>query len=89
MTGAAGRLLDWLEAHDPELDAVSRAARAAITLPVAAAIGFLFGTGQTPLFAIFGSIALLVIVDFPGNRGGRGATAGSAERRAGSCCAPT
>ncbi len=67
----ARHLLDWLEARDPELDAVRRAARAGITLPVAAAVGFLFGTGQTPLFAIFGSVALLVIVDFPGNRGGR------------------
>ena len=28
---------------------------------------------QTPLFAIFGSIALLIVVDFPGNRAGRAA----------------
>ena len=47
------RLLDRLEAHDPELDAVRRAARAGVTIPVAAAVGFLFGSGQTPLFAIF------------------------------------
>jgi len=71
VTGAARRLLDWLETKDPELDAVRRAARAAITLPVAAGIGLLFGTGQTPLFSIFGSIALLIVVDFPGNRSGR------------------
>ena len=28
---------------------------------------------QTPLFAIFGSIALLIVADFPGNRAGRAA----------------
>ena len=71
MIGVARRLLDWLETKDPELDAVRRAARAAITLPIAAGIGLLFGSGQTPLFSIFGSIALLIVVDFPGNRSGR------------------
>ena len=84
MTAVARRLLDRLEARDPELDAVRRAARAGITLPVAAGVGFLFGTGQTPLFAIFGSIAMLIIVDFPGNRGGRAvAYAGLASAGAG------
>ncbi|WP_099025415.1 FUSC family protein [Mycolicibacterium palauense] len=65
------RALDWLESRDPELDALRRAARAALVIPVAAGIGFAFGGGQTPLFATFGSIALLVMVDFPGNRSGR------------------
>ncbi len=36
------------------------------------ALAFLIGSGsQTPMFAIFGSVALLVIVDFPGNRPAR------------------
>ena len=41
-------------------------------MPIAAAIGFAVGTGsQTPLFAIFGTVALLVTLDFPGNRPAR------------------
>lgn len=65
------RALDRVENRDPELDAFRRAARAAMVIPVSAGIGFTFGNGQTPLFAIFGSIALLIVVDFPGNRAGR------------------
>jgi hypothetical protein len=41
-------------------------------LPIAAAVGFAVGEGsQTPLFTIFGSVALLILVDFPGNRPAR------------------
>ena len=65
------RLLDHIEARDPEHDALRRAARAALVIPLSAGIGFAFGHGQTPLFSIFGSIALLIVVDFPGNRAGR------------------
>lgn len=65
------RVLDRVENRDPELDAFRRAARAALVIPVSAGIGFSVGNGQTPLFAIFGSIALLIVVDFPGNRSGR------------------
>lgn len=65
------RLLDHIEARDPEHDALRRAARAALVIPISAGIGFAFGHGQTPLFSIFGSIALLIVVDFPGNRAGR------------------
>ena len=44
----------------------------AIVLPIAATVGFAVGGGsQTPMFAIFGSVALLIIVDFPGNRPAR------------------
>jgi hypothetical protein len=58
--------------RDPERDALRRAVRAAIVLPIAAAVGFAVGGGsQTPLFAIFGSVALLIMVDFPGNRPAR------------------
>ncbi|ANW66892.1 FUSC family protein [Mycolicibacterium tokaiense] len=65
------RGLDRIENRDPELDAFRRAARAALVIPVSAGLGFAVGDGQTPLFAIFGSIALLIVVDFPGNRAGR------------------
>jgi uncharacterized membrane protein YccC len=71
MNSAVRRALDRLESRDPELDALRRAARAGLVLPVSAGVGFLFGGGETPLFAIFGSIALLIVVDFPGNRSGR------------------
>lgn len=57
--------------RDPEHDAFRRALRAGIVLPVAAVVGFAVGGSQTPLFAIFGSVALLVIADFPGNRPAR------------------
>ncbi|MDT5180691.1 MAG: hypothetical protein QOJ95_4889, partial [Mycobacterium sp.] len=41
-------------------------------LPLAAAVGLAVGSdSQTPLFAIFGSVALLITVDFPGNRPAR------------------
>jgi uncharacterized membrane protein YccC len=46
--------------------------RAAIVLPIAAAVSFAVGGGsQTPLYTIFGSVALLIMVDFPGNRPAR------------------
>ncbi|RWA20346.1 fusaric acid resistance protein [Mycolicibacterium elephantis DSM 44368] len=65
-------MYDRIRQRDPEYDALRRATRAAVVLPIAAAIGFLVGGGsQTPLFAIFGSVALLIVVDFPGNRPAR------------------
>ncbi|MGB8403080.1 MAG: FUSC family protein, partial [Mycobacterium sp.] len=46
--------------------------RAALTLPVAALAGVVVGGGsQTTLFALFGSVALLIVADFPGNRPAR------------------
>jgi uncharacterized membrane protein YccC len=64
--------LTRIRERDPEHDALRRAIRAAIVLPIAAVVGFAVGGGsQTPLFAIFGSVALLIIVDFPGNRPAR------------------
>lgn len=66
------RVYDRIRQRDPEYDALRRPTRAAVVLPIAAAIGFLVGSGsQTPLFAIFGSVALLIVVDFPGNRPAR------------------
>jgi uncharacterized membrane protein YccC len=65
-------VLDRLRARDPEHDALRRALRAAIVVPIAAAVSFAIGGGsQTPLFTIFGSVALLIMVDFPGNRPAR------------------
>jgi Fusaric acid resistance protein-like len=65
-------VLDRLRARDPEFDALRRAARAAIVVPIAAAVSFAVGGGsQTPLFTIFGSVALLILADFPGNRPAR------------------
>jgi hypothetical protein len=65
-------VLDRLRARDPEFDALRRALRAAIVVPMAAAVSFAVGGGsQTPLFTIFGSVALLILVDFPGNRPAR------------------
>ena len=65
-------VLDRMRARDPEFDALRRAARAAIMVPIAAAVSFAVGGGsQTPLFTIFGSVALLIMVDFPGNRPAR------------------
>lgn len=59
--------------RDPDNDAFRRALRAAMVVPLAGALGFLIAGGnpQTPLFTIFGSVALLVFSDFPGNRQNR------------------
>jgi hypothetical protein len=66
------RAADRIERRDPERDALRRAGRAAIVLPVAAAISFaLAGGTQAPMFTIFGSVALLILADFPGNRPSR------------------
>lgn len=61
---------------DPEHDALRRATRAGLVLPVVAVVGLAVGTAvgsgsQTTMFAIFGAVALLVVVDFPGNRPAR------------------
>ena len=65
-------VVDRLRARDPEFDALRRALRAGIVIPIAAAVSFAVGGGsQTPLFTIFGSVALLILVDFPGNRPAR------------------
>ncbi|MGV9800908.1 FUSC family protein, partial [Mycobacterium sp. NPDC003449] len=69
---AADRLRDLVHDKDPEYDALRRATRAAIVLPIAAAIGFAVGgDSQTPLFSIFGAVSLLITADFPGNRPAR------------------
>jgi hypothetical protein len=69
-------LLPWvvgqLRSRDPEHDALRRAVRAAIVVPIAAAVSFfVIGGSQTPLFTLIGSFWLMVLADFPGNRQGR------------------
>ncbi|BCI50804.1 fusaric acid resistance protein [Mycolicibacterium litorale] len=66
------RAADRIQTRDPERDALRRAGRAAIVLPIAAAASFAFAGGtQAPMFTIFGSVALLILADFPGNRPAR------------------
>ncbi|MGE2732075.1 FUSC family protein [Mycolicibacterium vaccae] len=68
-----GRVRARLRHRDPDRDALRRAVRAAVVVPLAAAVSFAVsdGSAQTPLFTLFGSVALLVLVDFPGNRQSR------------------
>ena len=61
------RVANRIRQRDPEGEGARRALRAAIFIPVAAAIGFaVAGDTQTPVFALIGSIALLIAADFPG-----------------------
>lgn len=65
--GLVRRAVNRIRQRDPEYDGLRRAVRAALVVPLAGAIGFAVGGSQTPLFTIFGSFALMVLVDFPGN----------------------
>lgn len=66
------RLLDGLRRRDPGCDGLRRAARAAIAVPLAALMSFLVaGDTGAPIFTLVGSIALLIVTDFPGTTGGR------------------
>ena len=62
------RATNRINTRDPERDGLRRALRVAIVVPVAAAVSLHIGVAQAPLFAIFGSFALMVLADFPGNR---------------------
>lgn len=72
-TALTHRLARRIARRDPDRDALRRAVRAAVVVPLAAALSFAVagGNAQTPLFTIFGSVALLVFSDFPGNRQSR------------------
>lgn len=66
--------LERLRSHDPEHDALRRAARAAITVPLAAAVSLVVAGGtQAPLYTLLGAFWLMVVTDFPGNRQNRAA----------------
>src|ERR1700758_3839794 len=70
--GLSKRMLERLRAQDPERDALRRAVRAAIIVPVAAAFTRIVAPGtEAPLFALLGAFWLMVLVDFPGNRQNR------------------
>jgi uncharacterized membrane protein YccC len=72
--GVVRRTVHRIRERDPEFDAVRRAVRAAVVVPLAGAVSFaVAGNSQTPLFTIFGSFALMVLADFPGNRQTRAA----------------
>jgi uncharacterized membrane protein YccC len=61
--------LELLRSNDPERDALRRAIRAAIMVPLTAGIAFaLVGGRVTPLYALLGAFWLLVVTEFPGNR---------------------
>src|SRR5246500_4301852 len=61
--------LQQLRTEDPERDALKRAIRAAIMVPLTAGLAFaLVGGRVTPLYALLGAFWLLVVTEFPGNR---------------------
>jgi hypothetical protein len=71
-TGLLHVVSERLRMGDPERDGLRRAVRAAIVVPVAAAVSFfVVGGSQAPLFTIVGALWLMVLLDFPGNRRGR------------------
>src|ERR1700726_2885835 len=58
---------EWLRAHDPDYDALRRAARAALVMPIMFALGDkVIGNPTLATFAAFGSFAMLLLVDFGG-----------------------
>src|SRR6476620_8175584 len=66
------RAAERLSARDPDGDALRRALRAAIVVPIAGIVGYSFaGLSQTALFTLLGAIWLLGLVDLPGNRRAR------------------
>lgn len=72
------QIADRLNSRDPGRDGFRRALRAAIAIPIAAAISYLVaGNAQTPVFTLVGSMALLVAADFPGNLANRALAYGS------------
>jgi uncharacterized membrane protein YccC len=65
-------LLDWYRARDPGWFAVRRAARAAVVMPIAFAIGSqVVGNAQVATFAAFGAFALMLFVNFNGDLASR------------------
>src|ERR1700757_2295259 len=60
---------ELLRTEDPERDALKRAIRAAIMVPLTAGLAFaLVGGRVTPLYALLGAFWLLVVTELPGNR---------------------
>jgi uncharacterized membrane protein YccC len=66
------RIADTLRKRDPSRDGLRRALRAGIAVPLAATVSFLVaGDTEAPVFTLVGSIALLIVADFPGSTGTR------------------
>ena len=60
-------MVDWLRLRDPGFSALRRACRTAILMPALFAVGIhLFGSTQVALFAAFGALATMMLVDFGG-----------------------
>ena len=63
------RAAQRLRARDLDGDALRRALRAAVVVPMAGVVSYsIAGPSQTALFTVLGAIWLLGLVDFPGNR---------------------
>jgi uncharacterized membrane protein YccC len=63
------QMLERLRSEDPERDALRRAIRAALMVPLTAGVAFASVGGRvTPLYALLGAFWLLVTTEFPGNR---------------------
>ncbi|WP_426595118.1 FUSC family protein [Cellulomonas sp. McL0617] len=63
---------DWLHRHDPEGYALHRAIRVALlTMVVLTITDVLIGDTEVTTFGVFGTFALLLFADFPGNRSQR------------------
>lgn len=61
------RAADRIHQRDPSGDGLRRAIRAGVAIPLVTTICFLTGANpQTQMFAMVGSIALMVAADFPG-----------------------
>ena len=67
----------WFAARDPHLFALKRATRLAVVMPLNFAIGsVVIGSAEVATLAAFGSFALLLFVEFPGNRASRASAYG-------------
>jgi hypothetical protein len=63
----SGRGLTWLRAHDPELAATRRAARAALVMPALFALcSQVLHAPAMATYAAFGSFSMLLLVEFTG-----------------------
>lgn len=64
----------WLDRHDPNRSSLRRGARIAVIATTALAVTMPLGVPQLTTFAVFGSLAMLLFADFPGDRAARGAS---------------
>ncbi len=62
-----GAVTEWLGSHDPEYDALRRAVRTAVVVPIVFAfVDKVIANTSMATFAAFGAIAMLLLVDFSG-----------------------